>query len=719
MYNIINKIYLKGASIMKVTNRIISAVTAVCMASAPLVLLEENIQSKHSRSITLTANAEEYITENGLKLEYEERDENSVEIIKYISSSSTDIEIPSTIDGKEVRGISWEAFTGCSGITSIIIPENVDIIDMTAFSDCSSLKSITIKNPDCTIYTPDYSDPISDDVTIYGYIYSSAQEYAELHGKKFEILSDANNNGEFWFYDLPDGNIEIRGFTSSSATYLEIPSVIDGKKVTSIGAKAFEYFYNLRAVKIPDGVININDGAFASCNNLRAITIPDSVTSIGAEAFNYCSQLREITIPNGVTSIGTKAFNYCSQLKEITIPNSVTSIGDEAFSYCGLKSITIPENVTTIGTGVFNGCRSLSEINVSENNSYYSDINGVLFDKAQSQLICHPIRTSYKEYAIPDSVTSIGSYAFNDCYPLTSITIPDSVTEIADHAFYGCSGLTSMTIPDSVASIGIHAFSDCSNMTSIILPNNITSISNGTFFNCDNLASITIPDSVTSIEWCAFSGCKSLTSANIPKSITAIEKRTFEDCQSLKSVTLPDGVTSIGTDAFTGCHSLTSITIPDSVTAIGGSSFSDCISLTAITLPESVASIEYGAFENCSELISITIKNPDCEIYDSKYTICNGRDNDNRSSFYNGIIYGYSGSTAQEYAEKYGRTFSALNIKGDVNDDGSFNIADIVNMQKWLLNNESELVNWKNGDLYEDDMIDTFDLVLMRKMLIQ
>lgn len=485
---------------MKVTNRIISAVTAVCMASAPLVLLEENIQSKHSRSITLTANAEEYITENGLKLEYEERDENSVEIIKYISSSSTDIEIPSTIDGKEVRGISWEAFTGCSGITSIIIPENVDIIDMTAFSDCSSLKSITIKNPDCTIYTPDYSDPISDDVTIYGYIYSSAQEYAELHGKKFEILSDANNNGEFWFYDLPDGNIEIRGFTSSSATYLEIPSVIDGKKVTSIGAEAFEYFYNLRAVKIPDGVININDGAFASCNNLRAITIPDSVTS-------SCNAIR---------------------------------------------------------------------------NSYRSQT------MAAGKCIC------------ANTCNTVGK-----CYGFKALAI----------------------------------------------------------FKCTFLNS-----------------CNAFGNVYRSQALAAAECAPFN---------------------------------------IGGSSFSDCISLTEITLPESVASIEYGAFENCSELISITIKNPDCEIYDSKYTICNGRDNDNRSSFYNGIIYGYSGSTAQEYAEKYGRTFSALNIKGDVNDDGSFNIADIVNVQKWLLNNESELVNWKNGDLYEDDMIDTFDLVLMRKMLIQ
>ncbi len=206
--------------------------------------------------------------------------------------------------------------------------------------------------------------------------------------------------------------------------------------------------------------------------------------------------------------------------------------------------------------------------------------------------------TSLTSITIPDSVTSIGGSAFYNCTSLTSITIPESVTSIGHGAFEGCTSLTSITIPDSVTSIWGSAFSGCTSLTSITIPDSVTSIGDSAFYNCTSLTSITIPESVTSIWYEAFSGCTSLTSITIPESVTSIGDEAFSGCTSLTSITIPESVTSIESYAFYGCTSLTSITIPESVTSIGSSAFYGCTSLTSITIPESVTSIESGAFYN-------------------------------------------------------------------------------------------------------------------------
>ena len=192
-------------------------------------------------------------------------------------------------------------------------------------------------------------------------------------------------------------------------------------------------------------VTSIGDYAFNGCSALTSITIPNSVTSIGDVAFNYCSSLTSITIPNSVTSIGESAFRYCSSLTSITIGNSVTSIGDDAFEYCtSLTSISIPNSVTSIGESAFEDCSSLTSIEVDANNQNYASIDGVLYNKDVTTLICCP--EGKTSITIPNSVTSIGEKAFSGCSSLTSITIPNSVTSIGDHAFYNCSSLTSITI---------------------------------------------------------------------------------------------------------------------------------------------------------------------------------------------------------------------------------------------------------------------------------
>ena len=241
---------------------------------------------------------------------------------------------------------------------------------------------------------------------------------------------------------------------------------------------------------------------------------------------------------------------------------------------------------------------------------------------------------------IPDCVTRIGDYAFDDCDSLTSVAIPDSVTSIGEAAFRGCDSLEKLTvasgnpkyhsagncvietavktlvvgckssvIPDdgSVTSIGERAFCQCDSLTSITIPDSVTSIGDIAFSMCHSLTSITIPDSVTSIGHSAFHDCRSLVSVILPRSVAGIRHGAFYNCHSLISITIPNGVTSIEDSAFHYCTSLTSVTIPNSVTRIGDYAFKDCTSLTSITIANGVMSIGYETFAGCTSLTAVRI----------------------------------------------------------------------------------------------------------------
>ena len=239
---------------------------------------------------------------------------------------------------------------------------------------------------------------------------------------------------------------EYAFFYCESLTSVTIPD-----SVTSIGKYAFFCCTSLTSVTIPDSVTSIGRFAFSNCTSLTSVTIPDSVTSIGEYAFYYCKSLTSMTIPDSVTSISSSTFASCTSLTSVTIPNSVTSIGEYAFYDCkSLTSVTIPGSVTSIGLYAFASCTSLTGIWVAEGNSHYAnDASGVLFNKDKTTLVQCP--GAFAAYTIPDSVTSIGEWAFYWCTSLTSVTIPDGVTSIGWRAFSNCTSLTDVYYAGSKA----------------------------------------------------------------------------------------------------------------------------------------------------------------------------------------------------------------------------------------------------------------------------
>lgn len=530
-------------------------------------------------------------------------------------------------------------------------------------------------------------------------------------------------------YEINDGQVTLTGYVTALPANLVIPEAVGGYPVTTIGYKAFE------------------DAAISS------VTIPDSVTKIEDYAFAWCTFLKTATVGNGVASIGYGTF-----------------------SYTGLISITIGSGARSISEYAFMSCDNLTAVAVAQDNPYYCSVDGVLFDKAVTQLVYYPGGKT-GAYTIPDGVTGWGNCAFDFCETITSLTLPASFVSFPTGSLYRCrtlgavhvaednpylcsrggvvftkdmstlllcpSGRRGMyVLPEQVTTVAKSAFEHCEYLTSIIIPKGVTAIGDSAFAYCHKLTAMTIPDSVTEIGEGLFYDCDNLASVTIGNGVTRLSSMALYGCPKLSDIHLPDGLTYIGYGAFSGTayestaanwtgsllyygtylvgvkeNYIGKCVVRDGTTVIGEYVFHDCTKLTSVVIPEGVKAIEFSTFGGCEALTSVTLPRSLTTVGEYAFS---------RSPLTDVYYGGTEKDRAAITVEKYNDALETATwhytkpaaIPGDVNGDGKVNNRDLGVLQQYL-NEWDVAIDSEAADLNGDGKVNNRDLGLLQLLLNQ
>ena len=589
---------------------------------------------------------------------------DEVEVYRYSWNSKIEEgRIPAIInhDGKayNVTGIRYSAFSGCSNLTSISLPNSVTYIGKNAFYGCSRLTSITIPNSVTEIGTDAF-----DGCTRLTSIIWNAKNYTEpIQYASSPFYSIKSQITSFTFGEEVERIPNALCWDMTGLASITIPN-----SVTSIGASAFRGCYNLTSVVMGNSITYIGNVAFSGCSSLTSITIPNSVTYIGNYAFANCSSLTtSIAIPNSATYIGNYAFYGCSSLTSITIPNSITDIRYAAFAGCtGLTSILLPQSIST---SIVIDPNTIYFVNTPQwDNIHVHAWGGTKDGTIWPGVGASKANFTYQGYEVYYFTAQSGDYEY--CI----FNAGTSGTQTADLVWNG-------------GKVYFDQDWTTPNNSYMTLDNRIDDFA---FYNCSELTSIAIPEGVTNIGGATFYGCSELTSISLPESIKTIGKKAFYGCSGLISIAIPEGVTNIGEATFYGCSKLTQIIIPDSVTTIEAGAFKNCTNIETIYLGNNIASIGDSAFSECQSVYEITCKAKKVpNVYDSTF--------ENVSTL--ATLY-----VQQESIKKYkihpvwSRFFDIEPIKEPAEAIGNTNQDDISNHQKVIRNGQMMILC--DGDYY-------------------
>lgn len=593
-------------------------------------------------SITLSAYDFEV---NGLGYSILSPTELTVSVAKGSVEPVSNLVIPSAVSYEnntyQVVGIGNSAFSGCTSIKTIELPESVEFVGYNAFYNTAWWNN----QNDGVVYLSNWllgykgTMPVSTTIDIVdgtiGVAVSAFLYKTELVGvsipNTLKYLSQSAFNG------------------CTRLTSIEFPS-----SIISIGASAFYQCSGLTAINIPASVTSIGANAFYKCTNLETMTIADNaIVSIGNSAFESCTKLVSVNFGNSELTIGEKSFYGCSNLTELTLSN-VKSLGNQAFSYTGLTVVNL-EYIEDVGISAFAGCSQLVTVKMGRG---IKSIGTMAFSSCRSLINFHiNDLASWCSAELADATShplvNQGGYIYIDGVKISSLEIPSEVTTISANTFMRTINITSVTIPNTVKSIGTGAFSNCSGLVEVtskaLTPP--TMLSDG-FYNVANKATLYVPeksiDSYRNAEyWNDFSNIQPIVSYiasgtcgdNLTWKLTEEGKMIIEDegpmvdftssnapwnsyKSSIKEIVIGDGVTRIGNSAFSGCQNLTSVTLPSTVKELGEYAFNYCTSLKSVNLPEELTTIGPRAFRICHSLTSMEIPATVTTIGESAFYEC-------------------------------------------------------------------------------------------------
>ena len=367
--------------------------------------------------------------------------------------------------------------------------------------------------------------------------------------------------------------------------------------VTGIATYAFKGCKGLTELILPDSVESIGYNAMANCTGLTTITMPMSWKTVVSDSYHDgaifagCTNLKTVILPDGFQNLPTDAFYDCPEVTRFVLPQSLKVIGDYAFGNCrGITGMTIPACVTTIGTGAFRGCTGLTLINLPVD---LKSIGTYAFDGC----------STLTELVIPDGVTTIGCGAFQNCAKLVSLQLPASWTTYVHDSYRHPSViendpmLTALELPEGMTTIPEYAFNNAPYLSTVVLPESLVSIGAHAFENCTKLGGADLGKNVTSIGSYAFSGCTKLETVVLPDNLKTVGEYAFNNCTAMVCEDLPPRIASIGRNAFYGTR-LQKANMMGGVSSIPAYAFAECHDLTDVTLRRTVTSIADTAFQN-------------------------------------------------------------------------------------------------------------------------
>lgn len=551
--------------------------------------------------------------------------------------------------------IDMNAFAGCTGLTSVTLPESIAGISMNAFDGCTGLKSI--KLPKKVEYKYFYSD--SDEFFLGSGAFSGCSFLTEIElpeGLKELQTNTFSSCSSLKSVTLPSTltNIDLMVFSgcyslTSVTTKASVPPTLDatafddvsgitlyvpkGSKAAYTAAPNWGNFKEIvedasvSLINFADEkvkalcVANWDTNGDGELSEVEAAAVTDlgttfkwiqdvnetpydiqsfnelryftGLTSIGEYAFESCAMMKSLTLPSSIISIGQGAFYGCRSLMSITLPETLTSIGSLAFFGCSsLTSFNVPASVSSILANPIENCPKIVSVTVDNANPYYDSREGCnAIIRTSSNTLISGCKTS----VIPNTVTAISSSAFEECYGLTSIIIPSSVSTIGERSFYNCSALESITISNGVQNVKTRAFYGCKKLTSLIIPASVINISDYAFQGCSSLATIVVAAGNTVYD--SRQDCNAI-----------IQTTSNTIIQGSQNAFIPNTVTAIGNNAFSQIENITSVDIPEGVTNIGAWAFASCSDLVNVTIPSTVTLIGSRAFYGCTSLETVTSK---------------------------------------------------------------------------------------------------------------